>query len=75
MANAIELEFNKYGCKLGDTIEVSLIGNHEIKVIFTITSDVINSGHFPMQLNAGDIIKCHVDHIDKSQIRIIKKGS
>jgi hypothetical protein len=51
MANAIEIEFNKYGCKLGDTIEVSLIGNHEIKVIFTITSDVIET------------LKVHFDHL------------
>lgn len=74
MANEIENEFNRLGFKIGDTIEVVLIGAKSEKAIFTITNDVINSGHFPIKLTSGEIANCHLDHIDKAKMRLVNRG-
>ena len=73
MSNSIEDEFKSLGVKIGNEIEVKIIGNKILKVRIIITQEIFETGYFPF-INSvgGDIEYWHVDHIDKLSIVIIK---
>ena len=74
MSNPVESEFKKLGVKIGDEVEVALFGAIISKVRFVLTNEVCEAGHFPFKTSTGKIEYCHVDHIDKSSIVIIRIG-
>ena len=73
MSQLVKDEFNRFGLKLGDVIEVELLGAVDNKARFEITEEIFNSSHFPLKLATGEIIYCHLDHIDKTKITIISR--
>ena len=74
MSNPVESEFKNLGVKIGDEVEVALFGAIISKVRFVLTNEVCESSHFPFKTSTGKIEYCHVDHIDKSSIVIIRSG-
>ena len=70
LKNPTELEFNRLGFKLGDEIKVTLIGSIYEEAAFVITQDVIETKHFPIKDKNGEVIFCHLDHVNKNNITL-----
>lgn len=72
MKNRVELEFNSLGVNIGDEIAVDLFGvQGKTKVKFILTKEICMSEYFPYKTPFGEIMNCHIDHIDKQKIEII----
>ena len=66
--------FDILGLNLGDIIEVQLIGAISKKAKFKITEEVYETSHFPLKLPKGEVVNCHLDHIEKSSIKVISRA-